>query len=112
MVAGTPPWEAYAALGYPLALVRAARTYQVFVRELLAADAAAGPLTSGYLPKVTYEQAEALCHQIEPALQGAAAALADPRWRRGMDLPLELGPRIEAEEACPAAHLRGMIGAA
>src|SRR5579885_1098916 len=40
---GTLPWEAYAQLRYPMAFIRAARTYQVFVRELLAADAAFEP---------------------------------------------------------------------
>src|SRR5438128_2108461 len=54
---GTAPWDAYARLGYPLAFIRAARTYQVFVKELLAADAAADPGTAGYLPHVTYDQA-------------------------------------------------------
>src|SRR5579862_9842879 len=36
---GVAPWEAYHRLRYSLAFIRAARTYQVFVRELLAADA-------------------------------------------------------------------------
>jgi hypothetical protein len=49
---GTPVWRAYAQLRYTLAFLRAARGYQVFVQELLAADAASDPSTAGYLPRV------------------------------------------------------------
>jgi hypothetical protein len=109
---GTPPWEAYHHSGYALAFVRAARTYQVFVSELLAADAAADPKTAGYLPRVTHDQANALCHHILPNLQHAIAAL-DPAYTPDVALPLKLGPRIEAEGSpCPLPHLQGMIAAA
>lgn len=110
--AGAAPWDAYAALRYPLAFIRAARTYQVFVRELLAADAAFDPESTGYLPRVTYDQANALCHEIQPNLERAVAALTDPSYEPDVTLPLELGPRVEAEHACPVAHLRGMVAAA
>lgn len=40
---GQAPWEAYHHLCYSLAFIRAARAAQVFVQELLAADAAADP---------------------------------------------------------------------
>lgn len=111
--AGTAPWEAYASQKYALAFIRAARTYQVFVEGLLAANAAADPATSGYLPHVTYDQANALCHQIQPLLQHAVAAVNDPAYVPDMRLPLTLEPRIEAEgEPCPIAHLQGMINAA
>src|SRR2546426_279158 len=110
---GVKPWEAYAQLGYPLAFIRAARTYQVFVKELLAADAACDPRTAGYLPHITYDQANALCHQIQPVLQAAVASLNEKTYRPDVTLPLELGPRIETEgQPCPVAHLQGMIGAA
>ena len=111
---GTAPWEAYQRVGYPLASIRSARTYQVFVQQLLAADAASDPKTAGFLPHVTYDQANALCHQIQPALQHAVAALQDER-RSAPDgsLPLTLGPRIENEGSpCPVAHLQGMLAAA
>ena len=52
LIQGAKPWDAYAQFGYPLAFLRAARTYQVFVRELLAADAASDPGTAGYLPSL------------------------------------------------------------
>jgi hypothetical protein len=107
------PWKAYAQLRYPLAFIRAARTYQVFVRELLAADAAFEPETAGYLPRVTYDQANALCHEIQPNLQRAIAALNDAHFVPDVSLPLVLGPHIESEgQPCPVAHLEGIIGAA
>ncbi len=110
---GIAPWEAYAQLRYPLAFIRSARAYQVFVRELLAADAASDPETAGYLPRVTYDQANALCHEIQPNLQRAIAALNDTAYTPDVALPLMLGPRIESEgQPCPLAHLQGMIAAA
>jgi|GEM_PF-3947590 len=110
---GTPPWDAYKQLRYALAFIRAARTYQVFVQQLLAADAAADPGTAGFLPRVTYDQANALCHQIQPHLEHAIAALTDPNFQLNGSLPLQLGPRIEAEgHACPVPHLQGIIAAA
>ena len=110
---GVAPWKAYEQVRYPLAFIRAARAYQVFVRELLAADAASDPQTAGYLPRVTYDQANALSHQIQPCLQNAIAALNNMTTEAEVALPLVLGPRIESEgQPCPIAHLQGMIAAA
>ena len=109
---GASPATAYANAGYALAFIRVARAYQVFVQQLLAADAAADPATAGYLPRVTYDQANALAHQIQPNLQRAVAALTDTAYQPDVALPLALGPRIEVEGACPVAHLEGMIAAA
>ena len=110
---GASPWDAYGRMRYALAFIRAARAHQIFVRELLAADAAFDPATVGYLPPVTYDQCNALCHRIEPDLQHAVAALNDPEFTPDVVLPLPLGPHVEAEdEACPVTHLQGMIAAA
>src|SRR5258708_7351860 len=110
---GIAPWEVYQRVGYPLAFIRSARAYQVFVQQLLAADAASDPKTAGFLPHVTYDQANALCHQIQPALQHALAALHEKDTVPDASLPLTLGPRIENEGSpCPVAHLQGMLAAA
>ncbi len=110
---GTMPWEAYAQYRYALAFVRAARTNQVIVQELLAANDAADPAAAGFLPHVTYDQANALCHQIQPNVQAAAAALADPTYAATQSLPLALAARVEAQgHVCPLPHLQGMIAAA
>ena len=110
---GVPPWESYHQLRYPLIFVRAARTYEVFVEQLLAADALSDPATAGFLPRVTYDQASALCYQIQPHLEQAILALTDANYQPEGALPLRLGPRIEPEEApFPTSHLRGIIAAA
>ncbi len=62
---------------------------------------------------MTYEQAEALCTQIQPDLERAVMALNDPNYDPDVMLPMQLGPRIESKGApCPVAHLQGMIAAA
>lgn len=110
---GTPAWEAYAQSGYPLAFIRSARAYQVFVQELLSADAAYDPQTAGYLPHITYDQANALCYQMQGALHDAVASFHDPAYISEVPLPLVLGPRIENNgQPCPTTHLQGMIAAA
>jgi hypothetical protein len=114
---GMVPWEAYGRMRYALAFIRAARTYQVFVRELLSDAAAFEPATRGYLPRVTYDQANALCHQILPNVERAVVALNNPAYEPDESLPLELGPRIECVEcddgdACPEEYLQGIMRAA
>ncbi len=110
---GMAPWDAYAKMGYALAFARACRADVVFVQELLHADAVADPSTAGYLPKVTYDQAMALCQHIEPLLEEAIIALNNPRYVPSRyRLPIKLGPRIESEgQRCPLPHLQGILAA-
>ena len=111
---GMAPWDAYARMGYALAYVRACRTNVVFVEELLKASAAAGSANSGYLPKITYDQALALCEHIEPYLEEAIKASTNSRYvPTAYPLPLTLGPHIRyTNQRYPLPHLRGTIGAA
>lgn len=114
IIQGMAPWDAYAKMGYALAFVRACRTNVVFVQELLQADAAADPASAGYLPKVTYDQALALCEHIEPYLEEAIKASTNPRYVPAeYALPLKLGPRVRyPNQRFPLPHLQGIIGAA
>lgn len=111
---GMAPWDAYARMGYALAYVRACRTNVVFVQELLKADAAAEQALAGYLPKITYDQALALCEHIEPYLEEAIKASTNSRYvPTPYALPLTLGPHIRyANQHFPLPHLQGIIGAA
>jgi hypothetical protein len=111
---GMAPWDAYARMGYALAYVRACRTNVVFVQELLKADAAAEPASAGYLPKITYDQALALCEHIEPYLEEAIKASTNARYvPTTYALPLTLGPHVRyANQHFPLPHLQGIIGAA
>jgi hypothetical protein len=105
---GIAVWNAYAEVGYALACIRTARAYLVLVSKLL--NAAANPHTAGYLPRVTYEQANALCQHISPNLQRAMHALNKPEFVPDVVLPLHLGPHLEAHNY-PLTHLQGMIAA-
>jgi hypothetical protein len=112
-VQGTPIWNAYAQSGYSLAFIRYARAYQVFVQELLSADTIFDPQTVGYLPRITSDQANALCYQMQAALHDAVGSLHDPAYIPGVPFPLVLGPRIEKnDQPCPTTHFQGMMAAA
>src|SRR5215469_12568241 len=54
---GMAPWEAYSKMGYALAFVRACRLNIVLVQKLLEG---ADPTHSGYIPRSTFDQAQAL----------------------------------------------------
>jgi len=110
---GIAPWEAYHQLRYPILFSRAARTTAVFIKALLDADATFEPQTAGYLPRITYGQADALGQQLQPSLQYTLAALNDPNDVPDVRLPLALGPRVENDgRPCPVTHLEGIITAA
>lgn len=111
---GMPPWDAYARMGYALAFVRACRTNVVLVQELLKAAAAAEPASAGYVSKLTFDQALALCEHIEPYLEEAIKASTNSRYvPTTYSLPLVLGPHIRYDNLrFPLPHLQGIIGAA
>lgn len=111
---GMPPWDAYARMGYALAFVRACRTNVVLVQELLKAANAAEPASAGYVSKLTFDQALALCEHIEPYLEEAIKASTNSRYApTTYALPLVLGPHIRyANMRFPLPHLQGIIGAA
>ncbi len=111
---GMPPWDAYARMGYALAFVRACRTNVVFVQELVKAATTTNSASAGYLPKVTYDQALALCEHIEPYMEEAIKASTNPRYvPTPYTFPLQLGPHIRyANQRFPLPHLQGIIGAA
>ena len=66
---GLPTWEAYNEMGYALAFVCACRMNVIIVQEFLKAETATDIASAGYLPKVTYDQALALCEHIEPTIE-------------------------------------------
>jgi hypothetical protein len=110
---GMTPWDAYANKGYALAFVRACRSDIVFVQELLKAYAAANPKDANYLPKISYDQALALCEHIEPFLEEAIKASANTHYVPNFPFPLPFGPHINnGNQPFPLPHLQGIIGAA
>ncbi len=109
---GQPPWDAYARMGYALAFVSACRMNVVFVQELIkGASADASTAGSGSLPRVTYDQALALCACFEPYLEEAIKATS-PHYRPGaLRIPLELGPRVSYGDQYPLPHIIGLLSA-
>ena len=111
---GLPPWEAYSKMGYALAFVRACRMNVIFVQEFLKAETATDTANAGYLPKVTYDQALALCEHIEPTIEEAIKASSNSRYTLpSSTLPLKLGPHIaNMYQSLPLSYLQGAIRAA
>ena len=115
LLGGLPPWEAYANVGYALAFVRACRMDVVFAQELLKAETApTSNMSVGYLPRITYEQALALCEHIEPLIEEALKASGDAHYTLSFSgFPLHLGPHVGgASQSFPLSHLQGTINAA
>jgi hypothetical protein len=111
---GLPPWEAHSRMGYALAFVRACRMNVIFVQEFLKAETATDTANAGYLPKVTYDQALALCEHIEPTIEEAIKASSNAHYiLPPSTLPLKLGPHIASTyQSLPLSHLQGAIRAA
>lgn len=103
---GMPPWDAYSQMSYPLAFVRACRLNIVLVQKLLEG---ADPTNSGYIPRPTYDQAQALGELFEPFLE-EAIRLLDPRYSTHYRLPFQLR-RVQYEGRYSAPHLLGVIAA-
>src|SRR5579859_3360418 len=108
---GLAPWDAYARMGYPLAFVRACRMNVVFVQELLKGASAADPAASSSLPRVTYDQALALCACFEPYLEEAIKATSAQYRPAALRLPLQLGPRVSYGGQYPVSHIMGLLAA-
>jgi len=112
ILGGLAPWEAYAQMGYALAFVRACRMVTVCVQELLKANALANPAMPNALPRVTYEQALALCQHIEPFIEEAMRAATSPHYIPHLPtFPLAFGPFV-GDQQYPLSHLQGFLGAA
>ena len=111
---GTAPWDAYSKVAYALGLIRACRINVVFVQGLLKANALVNPATANYLPRLSYEQALALCQHIEPLIEESLKASANLAYvPMGYNLPLAFGPRVRpSDQHLPLAHVRGFIEAA
>ena len=103
---GIAPWDAYSKMGYALAFVRACRLNVVLVQKLLEG---ADPKNAGYIPRETFDQAQALGEIFEPFMEEAIKAL-DPHYVPGYRLPLQLR-RIQSEGRPSPPHLLGMMAA-
>lgn len=87
---GIAPWDAYTAVGYALAFVRACRCHVIVVQALVQA-----PTPNTPLPRDAYTQAIALCAAFEPLLEEAIKAQEPHYQPRDFDWPLQFGPRLQ-----------------
>lgn len=109
---GVAPWQRPRNQHYALAFTSIARDLATIADSLLESDAREDPATAGYVPLVTFEQVKVLYQQLAEYSTRAWEALANPRYVPNIPLPLELGPRKEAQGKCPLIHLKGMYAAA
>ena len=90
-------------------------TWNAFVLQTLGdqfldADYAHDPLTVGYVPVITAEQARLFYDQVEDWLGQARQAEINPAFRPQRYLPAEL-PGWREADPCPVAHLAAMVAA-
>lgn len=103
------PWETHAQMGNALAFFWVAQGFASIARILKEVDEESDPGTRGYMPGVSHDQALALLRQVAHYQALANAALEDPTYDGGHELPIPLKPRVEAEGRCPVSHLKGML---
>ena len=106
------PWEVHAEMGRALAFFWVAQGYAAIARSLKEVDDESDPGTRGYMSQVSHDQAMALLRQVPQFLASAHGALADVNYDSERSLPVGLEPRVDSENRCPVAHLKGMLRAA
>ncbi|MBV9279702.1 MAG: NHL repeat-containing protein [Chloroflexi bacterium] len=71
------------------------------------------PETEERIAELSREQAVALLGRCDRLRRDAEAALTDPDFKGGKDLPISLGPRLEADDGpSPPEHLKALLRAA
>ncbi|MER6951291.1 hypothetical protein ABT294_45475 [Nonomuraea sp. NPDC000554] len=85
---------------------------QTIGEQLLDADYAADPRTTGYVPTVTSRQVAACFDQVEGWVSRARQAAGNPGYlvEEELQLPADLPEWAEADP-CPLPHLHGMLAA-
>ena len=103
------PWETHQEFGPSLALFWVAQAFIAIARSLKEEDEKVDPATSGFMPRLSHDQALALLHQVGDYLALTSATLADPSGPLGYPLPIPLQPRFDSGGRCPVAHLQGIL---
>ncbi len=106
-VAGRSPWEADRCLQFQVAFA-----WNAFVLQTLGDDfVEAGHTVSGFLPRVTAEQALAFYGQVESWISRANQAASNPGYTPDVHLPAHLLPLCVDVIPCPSTHLAAMLAA-
>lgn len=111
--AGIHPWDADSATASLLLAVWVARVHQTLGAEVLDADHALDPRTTGFVPKATYRQAWAFFQPVSTWVGCARrAAASDDYWiGNEAELPVSL-PSVFGLTDAPGKHLKGLLMAA
>jgi hypothetical protein len=107
---GLDPWTIPPATRTEFLCAWNAFVLQSLGNDILDADYAEYPATAGFVPPPTGEQVLAYYSQVEPWLNRAQQAHANPDYRLDVDVPAELPPWVEEAGTAPS-HLRGMLQA-
>ncbi len=107
---GLTPWTVPPAARAELLCAWNAFVLQSLGNDILDADYAEYPATAGFVPPATAEQVMAFYAQVEPWLDRAHQAHANPAFRLNVEVPARLPPWTEAEPL-RKSHLRGLIRA-
>jgi len=108
--AGVSPWEAPVAVGSQLVASWNAFVLQSLGETLLDADYAAYPGTVGFLPAVTFAQAESWLSAVEDWVSLARQARSNPDFDLAAEyaLPADLTDWPDVQP-CPAEHLQALL---
>jgi hypothetical protein len=108
--AGVSPWDAPVNVGGQLLAAWNAYVLQTLGESLLDADYGADRGTVGFVPAVTYIQAEAWLAAVEGWVSFARQAGSNPDFDLAADIPLpaEL-PEWPETNPCPAEHLLALL---
>jgi hypothetical protein len=108
--AGVSPWDAPVAVGSQLLASWNAYVLQSLGESLLDADYAADPGTVGYVPAVTFTQAESWLSAVDDWVSLARQARSNPDFDLAAEyaLPADL-PEWPDVHPCPAEHLRALL---
>jgi hypothetical protein len=107
---GLTPWTIPPATRVEFLCAWNAFVLQTLGNDILEADYAEYPATSGFVPPVTADQVMAYFSQVEGWLDRAHQASANPDFELDVEVPAQLPPWSEVEP-CPESHLRGLLQA-
>lgn len=110
IAAGISPWDAPVAVGSQLLASWNAVVLQSLGEGLLDADYAADPATVGFVPAVTFTQAESWLSAVEDWVSLARQARSNPDFDLAAEyaLPADL-PDWPDVHPCPAEHLQALL---
>jgi hypothetical protein len=111
--AGVSPWDAPVAVGSQLLAAWNAYVLQSLGESLLDADYAAAPSTVGFVPAVTFSQAESWLSAVEDWVSLARQARSNPDFDLAAEyaLPADLTDWPDVHP-CPAEHLQALLSVA